>query len=1527
MGMKKTILTITCSAALVTAWALSPGNTDPRATAPHKAKGELVRSLAEQAHYETSNWFEAKIRPANSGFKTAKSGLAPSQFSHSLLPVAAGFPDLRGCLIYYVNMENSEIGLYQVPNDNDSYENRDFYFNSIPANYGAAELDGIYYCNTYSPSSGIATTIGYDIASGAQVYNYTTTETKGFMAPGGMAYDPITGKIMGDFLTDDGSTHELATIEYIPGNAPVKTVIAQYSGTFSDGGFASFAIAPDGKIYVIDYAGDLLSVSRTGAVTRIGATGCEPGYKTDATIDQTTGKMYWTVSPPPGVWGGFLTEVNLQTGKATTIMNYDWEDQYAGLFIPAPRAVDAAPGECTNVSVNFPADALTGTVTLTTPATFYDGTSGSGPLTVIVMAENNEIVNMSANWNTTLNIPVDFTQLGAGLYNFTIYAKVGQNEGPKTRVAAVFVGMDTPKSPAPKFTYSRDGSATVTWDPITESANGGYIDTRNITYTVTRDDGSVALANTPKCSFIEKVPLPDTPTSRYYTVTATSGTMTSAPGKSNPVMLGNYPVPYQVNFDAEGLNGYTVIDSNNDGITWLAMGTSNAAGIAYNPTLPMNDWLITPHIALDKNYSYKISFVTFPRRAETAEKIEVKYGKDPTIEDMTTTLLEPTWVTDKAGQSYEFYVYPDETTGYCIGFHAISDQYTTQLFVRDIKVERGPAIGTPGYTTAFHATPDMGGAMTAEITMKAPALTMNGAPLEELTAIDIYRDGDLIHTFDNPTPGASLSYTDDKASRGLHTWSAIAKNTKGTGLAITSDAFVGFAAPLPPENVYLRRTDNEGEVHVSWRAVTKDIYGKTLPLSGLSYNVYESVDGYRTTKKLGETSRQFVFQSQKPGEQNFVQGLVHASYDKVEGSGFYSALVPVGTPYTRIRESFTNSYTSYPWAVETYGLASIMSSTDGGGVDAYDRDNGYINFRGSQPGTGAALISGLINLKDMANPAISFAVFNPSGESGVAYDTDINEVSVWIRPVGEENFEQIYNGIVKEIGKNKPGWATVSVPLDKFAGKTIQFKLRCLTYNFAYTVIDDIRIASTADHDLVADRINAPEEAARGEQYKIHSYVANDGKNIAENFKVELYTNGELTETKQVNSVSARKSCLVTFDVTMPALATQPIAHYVKVVYDKDENVADNQSREFYVKPTASELLKPESFDAEFDARNATVNLSWSAPALGTDEEQMKAKPVLESFEDGIGFSDTFGDWKFVDIDGDPVGGFAAGPLPGITIAETTGSFWVWDHRQVPWTPSGLAGNTGAKAIFALFTVIDDKCSDDWAISPELSGNAQTIEFYARAYSESFHEAFTIAYSKTGREIEDFITLEGSKVDGVPGAWTHYEFDLPEGAKYFAIHSSSVENFILQIDDVTYEPKPQPALKVEGYNIYRNGEKLNAELVKDTRYADTAIETESNYRYQVSAVYADNRGESDPTDEFAVSTDTSGVEVIGGNTTVIAGKGMITVLRAQGKNVSISAADGTKVAEFRGGARTDVAVSAGIYIVTINNKTYKTIIN
>ena len=126
-----------------------------------------------------------------------------------------------------------------------------------------------------------------------------------------------------------------------------------------------------------------------------------------------------------------------------------------------------------------------------------------------------------------------------------------------------------------------------------------------------------------------------------------------------------------------------------------------------------------------------------------------------------------------------------------------------------------------------------------------------------------------------------------------------------------------------------------------------------------------------------------------------------------------------------------------------------------------------------------------------------------------------------------------------------------------------------------------------------------------------------------------------------------------------------------------------------------------------------------------------------------------------------------------------------------------------------------ETANDDWLISPELSGEAQTVSFYIKSVTMAYEERFRVLYSTDTKSTSDFVKVATANYYTPNSLWRRFSVKLPEGAKYFAIHCISEDAFGLMVDDITYIPKnaKKKSFDFMGYNVYRNGVKITSEPV------------------------------------------------------------------------------------------------------------------
>ena len=977
--------------------------------------------------------------------------------------------------------------------------------------------------------------------------------------------------------------------------------------------------------------------------------------------------------------------------------------------------------------------------------------------------------------------------------------------------------------------------------------------------------------------------------------------------------------PFASDFSsAEGLDGWTVIDNNNDGKYWEYY--YGDVRISYDGTNTMDDWLITPGIQMEAGKVYDISFDTKCYGSNYPERLEVKYGKGNTVRDMGSTLFPSFDIDWSDYQNFTARLIPETSGVYFIGFHGISDPDEYYIYLKNITVSAGSSALAPGMPSNLTATPDPTGVLKCTLTFTTPTQTLLGETLTGLTAMEVLREGEVVKTFTNPGIGASLTYEDMPTEGGTITYSVRGVNSEGTGPELSTTAFVGFDEPKPLESVQIARTQTDGQVLITWTPVTEDINGLTLTENDVTYTIYKGENYYGDVIAEGVHGSSYTADLIASGEQEFVQVAVYPVTSGGTGESAKSNLIPVGTPYTSIHESMAGGKFTQAFDVETEGGAYFYLY-EMGSVRAQDGDGGIIDGNVAYNPSALNVVSGIVNIDNLVNPTISFYTYRDV-YGYYEYENE-NLISVAVRPVDSNEWTTLMAPTpITEVCAVKDVWTKVAVGIPaQYVGTPLQFMVKAeRNGDNSKVYFDNFVLDSVLDHDLALTGINAPRTAKAGTDYAVSVNVYNPGANTAESYQIELYANGEVLETRDLTNLAREGKETVTFPLTMSAVQEDEITYYAKLIYASDLNDTNNQTEEVTVAPIVSTLPVATNLHKESD--DFGVTLTWVRPAL----ETMVAEEMTESFETGEVGKGEFGEWTFVDQDGATL--TFNNDTENWKTGVTTGSFWVMDADAYSWAvnnPDKYSAHSGTHYIFCTHPNGWGTYNDDWAISPELSGDAQTISFWARStsfYANWYLEQIQILYSTGSLDPADFIEIPGTTQD-VPIEWTEITADLPAGAQYFAIRCFDRNNYELYIDDVTYTPVSPSTFEILGYNVYRNGVKINEELVAETTYTDYTADRFQDNTYSVTVVYKD-KGESAGSNTIDIPL---GVGVIqNGAAGVMAGNGRITVMNADGEYVTVAAINGSVLYSGIANGTLTIPAEAGIYIVKVGNGATKVIV-
>lgn len=1409
--------------------------------------------------------------------------------------IAPNATKLYGSVIYSGGLLNT--GLYNVPLSSDlEFEN---ILLGPDASSGGVAVGNLYYNVFYFVLWNYYTYVFvecYDLDTGERISS-GNARTYSIIASD-VAYDPTTGKVYGCFYNDNGDGYQFGIADYT--NKRSEAICSV------DTPWHACAIDAQGKMYALTMTGDLLSVDKaTGATTLIGNTGVKPAYAGSACIDERSGRMFWSVVDENT--NSAIYEVNTQTANVTLLNNFKTTYQVCGMYSPAPEASDGAPAQVENLAMSFANGSLSGTISFKAPTINYDGNEATGDLTYTILANDKTVATGTTQYGQEVNANVTVEK--SDNYRFTVYVSNSVGDGAKSKISG-FVGIDTPNTPTVLISYN-DGAFTVSWTPVTTSKNNGYIDPEEVTYTVTRyPDNKIVAENIKETTITDPVERPESLVAYYYTVTANFSGVSSEPGKSDEIIIGIVNPPYSVDFATEDdFKTFTTIDGNGNGKTWSYYKRYQRVRLLYDSKQKNDDWLITPGIKLEGGKAYLVSFDAYCD-TDYPERIEVKAGTSATAEAMTLVAINPTMITESGPQHVEGYLNIADDGVYYIGFHGISDADTDYLDVDNISVSTGITKDAPSNVTDLTVTPDPNGSKIAVLSFKAPTTSYAGETITSLDKIEVCRDGEVVNTFTDVTPGGELSMADAPLTAGYYEYTVYAYNSSGRGKPISKRVFVGVNVMNAPTDVKITEPNNDGKIELSWTAPTTDIAGEPAILSHVTYNVISNGEYIAT----GLTDTKYQFQAVEAGTQKFVQYGVVAVTESGISKSCVSDMVPVGTPYTTpYAESFADKKSSTIFATDMiYGVNDangweLFNDSSIANISAQDGDNGYAGFYSTIEKYSAYFSSGKIDLAGLANPSL---VFYANRLCNSALNT--NSIEVQISTDGS-TFKAL-----KTVSMDKlevDGWNKIIVPLNSYKGEVVQIRFIATSLYNLYTIIDNITVKSAVDVDIAATSVSVPQKVAPNTDFDITVSLLNEGANKVSGYNVDIYRDNQKIGSVKGNAIAAGEATTVKVTDKLSVMDNEEITYRAEVSMANDmvlnNNVTDNVTTKLVQNnyPSISEITG--------SAEGNTVNLSWVKPEMPTEAPES----VTDDFESYDSWSTSFvGDWTFIDGDNGNIGGLADISLPGITGKQ---SYWVMD-ASLPSLNDSFTAHSGNKYLANMY---NNSVVDDWAITPRLSGKEQTITLYARSYHEDYPETFELLYSTTGKSTSDFTLI--STQSNIPNEWTKYEAKVPEGARYLAIRCISNNAFMLFIDDVTYQPAiVGEDLTTLGYNVYRNG-KIVSETTPSTAQTNfSEIYSAENIllTYNVTVVY--DAGESKPSDSITVNM--SGVDNNQlSSKAVISTEGTdVIVSNAFGHNIAIYGIDGLVVVP-NNKVNEDTKryhLYKGIFFVTIDSTVTKLII-
>lgn len=1333
------------------------------------------------------------------------------------------------------------------------------------------------------------------------------------ITPSAMVYDQSTGQVYAFY--DNGSTWIFGTLDMY--SLTFNEIVNYDDPTFAE--WVTLIVDNNNDLYAIDLNGDLLKVDKfSGEYDVVGNTGLKPKYCCTGAYEPKSGKTYFVMSNDSGT---SMNEIDLATGASKQLFYYSDNQIFAGMFFYPEDPADGAPCDPIDLKTVFENGSLTGSLQFTVSETTVGGGAGAGNLSYEVLVDGVSQSEGSASYGGTVEVPLTLASAGYHTLGVILSNDKGKSAIQTTRA---FFGEDTPTAVS-GVTSSYNGSEfNVSWSAPT-AAHNGYIDTDKIRYKVTRMPDNVVVAeNTASTSITDPVTIPADAINYYYTVTVLYDNAECESATSNSIQIGAVMPPFTDSFDsAEKWDLYTVENIDNDAGKW---GYSEKNGCIYIECSysgkSFNDWVFTPSVKVEAGKNYIFSFNAKCNGEKYPEEISAYVGSEAKSSAMTTEII-PTTTIGSTSFVPVTGVYHAETTGIVyFGLHATTSNSTAwKLFVDDLSISAGIELNAPAAPANVTATPDPTGLTQATLKFNAPSIDVKGNQLESIDKITVKRNNALIATLD-ATPGQAVEYVDKNEDggivTGINTYVVTAENGAGAGTPATVSCFIGFEEPAQVTGVNVTPGSDYNKIDISWNPVTADVNGHPIPAARIEY-IVTRVAGNRKEVVYRGSDLSYTDQACEPGsKQTFVyygvQAVTSDNIDTEQGEYGTSALLPVGTPDSSPWiESFADAYPGHAmgtssddsaqWLLVDDNTVQNLKSidTDGGmAVMTSDADNPTGKF--------ATLMTGRISIQSLDRPYLTFYYYGYESENTIDVVIDDGTGVKTLQTVNISDTEK---------------WGRKAIDLSAYKGKDIRIGFRGTIKDNPVIAIDLISIDNINDNDLRAIDITAPQRVNPDEDFNLSISYRNYGLNKAKGYNVSVYINDELVNTMAGPELEpgAGVKASLTANLSIIGKAENKI-HYT-LDWPDDEVPGNNRSE--YTDVTVRIPSYPVVTDLRGEADETSASLEWSDPDLSqtpysTTDEDVESYPAFSiGLPDSDVADDNIGDWQMYDADG-----LMTYTISGDYYFTNQGrplSFIVFDSGALG-LGERLAPHSGKQMFVAMASIGGE--SDDWLISPELSGDAQEISFWAwnadRYYGP---ENVEVLYSTTGTAPEDFISV--AHFSDIPGTWTEYACKLPQGAKYFALRRTCYNTFIFCLDDIRFvaaDAERMP-LSIVGYNVYRNGSLAVNEPLISNEFTDNQI-TDGDNEYVVSVVY--DRGESGASNKVTLKK-TTGIDSVNGALRVYGEGTTIVVNGAAGKHLDIINPAGLSIysADNRNDVRVNVS-SRGIYLVKIGDRVCKVVI-
>ena len=604
--------------------------------------------------------------------------------------------------------------------------------------------------------------------------------------------------------------------------------------------------------------------------------------------------------------------IDLTAGMTLESAQLPNHDVVTNLITTDPGDMEA-PLRPEYVGMNFPDGALDGSFTYILPTTLAGGNEAAGTLDWTLCANGETIATGSGDPGQQI---VAEASLKQGSYIIEMSAANDGHTGASTKIN-VFIGKDTPV--APGNVTLEEGK--VTWDAVTESVNGGYLDLDDMTYEVYVDNEY--LGETKDTSMEYEVD-PDVEFMRHQAeVKAICNDIESESGFSNYCVYGS-AIALDVFFapTIEEAELFTTVNSDEpDALTWGWDSWENTFGTSV-PQANAQAWLVTPPLRFDDaNTIYSLEFdskIDMWTGGDTG--LTVYLGTSVMPADMNKKLID-TFTPTTINYTSEGTIFSVPESGiYRIGFFVESADHSYRTYIKNISVKKTDVSpNAPAACTELKATPAEKGELKATVSFLMPQQNLIGGAYETSTQVS----ADVVcgeNTVTVSGVAGSQQSVEIATVQGVNDISVICSVDGNAGSTAKTTVYTGFDRPAAPRNFKATVGEDNRTVTFTWEAPEEGANGNWFEAKDITYRIGYS-QGWWGTTYLDEIPQDtYVATYVYPEGSALTNRSFILTATNVGGtSGEVSQTVVIGEPYQLpASDDFSNGgYTLWPVFIDT----------------------------------------------------------------------------------------------------------------------------------------------------------------------------------------------------------------------------------------------------------------------------------------------------------------------------------------------------------------------------------------------------------------------------------------------------------------------------------------------------------------------------------------------------------------------------------------------------------------------------------